>query len=207
MERARQALCDVSDSVAAAAVASGPMQAVARFASVERVLAVSLLSIPLWLILLDENESSIRGSVSAYYDMTPPQAYYVPITVAAMMFFFNGLVKSRRFYNVALGVLLTVVLLFNEDGASGTVHYIAAAGFFLLNAAVIIWFSNDVDKNLRNLMIAVAVVTLVLWVAVDAFTTFWAEWVSLGVIATHFVLDSIGFRGYSTAADRHRSST
>lgn len=192
----------VAANVSTATASSAGVQSLARFASVERVLAVLCISIPFWMVLFDEEQDSIRGSVSSYYDMTPPQAYYFPLTVAAMLFMFNGIVKTRRFYNVVLGVCLSGVVLFNMDGATAVPHYVFAIGFFGLNAVVILWFSNDVSVTLRNLLIVVLLAALLAWIFIDAFTTFWAETVSLVAIAAHFVLDSIGFRGYSTATDR-----
>ena len=192
----------MATSVSTATANSPGVQSLARFATVERALAVLCITIPLWMVLFDEEQDTIRGSISSYYDMTPPQAYYYPLTVAAMLFMFNGIVKTRRFYNVVLGVCLSGVVLFNMDGATALPHYIFAVGFFGLNAIVILWFSNDVSVGFRNALIVVLLAALLAWIFIDAFTTFWAETVSLVAIAAHFVLDSIGFRGYSTAIDR-----
>jgi hypothetical protein len=198
----RRMMTTMATSVSTATANSAGVQSLARFATVERALAVLCITIPLWLVLFDEEQDAIRGSVSSYYDMTPPQAYYFPLTVAAMLFMFNGIVKTRRFYNVVLGVCLSGVVLFNMDGATAVPHYMFAVGFFGLNAIVILWFSNDVSVTLRNVLIVVLLAALLAWIFIDAFTTFWAETVSLIAIATHFVLDSIGFRGYSTTAGR-----
>jgi hypothetical protein len=198
----RRMMTTMATSVSTATANSAGVQSLARFATVERALAVLCITIPLWLVLFDEEQDAIRGSVSSYYDMTPPQAYYFPLTVAAMLFMFNGIVKTRRFYNVVLGVCLSGVVLFNMDGATAVPHYMFAVGFFGLNAIVILWFSNDVSVTLRNVLIVVLLAALLAWIFIDAFTTFWAETVSLIAIAAHFVLDSIGFRGYSTTAGR-----
>ena len=202
----RQMMTSMATTVSTATANSAGMQSLARFATVERALAVLCITIPFWMVLFDEEQDSIRGSVSSYYDMTPPQAYYFPLTVAAMLFMFNGIVKTRRFYNVVLGVCLSGVVLFNMDGATSVPHYVFAIGFFGLNAIVILWFSNDVSVGLRNLLIVVLLAALLAWIFIDSFTTFWAETVSLIAIAAHFVLDSIGFRGYSTAVDRSRAA-
>ncbi len=204
--RMRNTMATMAHSVSSAAAKNAGMQSLARFATVERALAVLCISIPLWLVLFDEEQDAIRGSISSYYDMTPPQAYYFPLTVAAMLFLFNGIVKTRRFYNVVLGLCLSGVVLFNMDGATAVPHYVFAIGFFGLNAIVILWFSSDVSVTLRNALAVVLLAALVAWIFVDAFTTFWAETVSLVAIAVHFVLDSIGFHGYSTATDRRRAA-
>lgn len=195
-------MTDVADQVVQATQASVATQSLRRFATVERALALLCVTIPAWLILFDEGPESVRGSVSAYFDMTPPQAYYFPLTVASMMFLFNGIVKTRRFYNVVLGLLLAGVVLFNLEGATRAPHYIFAIGFFGLNVAVILWFSQDVEPWLRTALAVVILGAVVCWAVFPWFTTFYAEWVSLIAIAIHFVFDSIGLAGYSTATDR-----
>jgi len=160
------------------------------------------VSIPLWLLVFDTGPESIRGSVSAYHDISRPQAYFFPMTVAAMLFIYNGMVRSGRLYNTVLGLLLAGVVLFDHDGASAWPHYAFAVGFFVLNALVILWFANDAEPWLRNAVVVVIAAGIAAWVFIDAVTTFWVEWVSLAVIAVHFVLDSNGYCGYSASADR-----
>lgn len=200
-------MTEMAEQVVHVTQASAATQSLRRFATVERALAVLCVTIPLWLIVFDEGPESVRGSVSAYFDMTPPQAYYFPLTVAAMLFLFNGIVKTKRFYNVVLGLMLAGVVLFNFEGATKTPHYIFAIGFFGLNVAVILWFSQDVAFWLRAALTTVILGALVCWIATDWFTTFYAEWVSLVAIAIHFVFDSIGFAGYSTSTSRAPTTT
>lgn len=198
----RAALTAVADRATATARNSPTMSQLKRVATFERSLALLCVTIPLWLIIFDVGPDLIRSSVSAYHDIARPQAYFFPVTVAAMMFVYNGIVRSGRIYNTVLGVLLAGVVLFDHDGASAWPHYAFAVGFFVLNALVILWFAYDADPVLLGAVLLAIAGGIAAWVFIDAVTTFWAEWASLLVIAVHFVLDSTGFRGYSAAADR-----
>lgn len=175
-----------------------------RLRRYEQVLAVLCLTIPLWLILFDTGPETVRGSISSYHDMSRPQAFYFPLTVAAMLFVTNGVSSLGRRYNVWLGVLLAGVVLVNHDGATRPIHIAFAVGFFVLNVLVILWFSQDIDAWLRYTILAAVVAIAALWIFVKAFTTFWAESASLTLVAVHFFLSLTGWCGYSTHPERHR---
>ena len=112
------------------------VQGVTRFAKLERVLAAVCLLIPAFLIWSDHG--TIRPSISAYFDMEQAQVFYFPLTVAAMLFVVNGVVKEKRAYNWILGVLLAGVVLFNHLDFP-VIHNISAVGFFGGNAVVMVW--------------------------------------------------------------------
>lgn len=199
MRAALTAAADRATSSARNNAALGQLKGLATF---ERNLALLCVTIPLWLILFDDGPEAIRSSVSAYHDIARPQAYFFPMTVASMLFVYNGLVRSGRIYNTALGVLLAGVVLFDHDGASAWPHYAFAIGFFVLNGLVILWFAGDAEPWLRVVIIAAIAAGIAAWVLIEAVTTFWIEWVSLVAIALHFVLDSLGYRGYAANANR-----
>src|SRR5687767_14255453 len=83
-----------------------------NFAKLERILAADRVLTPALLILVDDGPDAIRGSISAYHDVNVPQAYYYPLTVAAMLFIVNGVLKTvvdgvatnGHWYNWVLGV-------------------------------------------------------------------------------------------------------
>lgn len=166
------------------------MRRVARdlgdFARLERVLAVVCAFTPLVLILFDSGP--VRNSISAYYDMEQNQWYYFLLTVAAMLFIVNGVVKQENSYNTVLGVLLAGVVLFNQDDITW-LHVAFAVAFFGGNALVIAFFSRG-STALRAGLLGVLVLALVAYFVFDSFTLFWLEWASLLVIATHYILDT-----------------
>jgi hypothetical protein len=161
-----------------------------NFVQLERVLAAILVLTPLLLLRLDRS-GGIRDSISSYHDLLAPEAFYVPLSVAAMLFVVNGVLKEGHRYNWVVGVLLAVLVVFDHDGASKYAHFIGATGFFVGNVAVMIWFSKHKPPALIAALVGTIVASVTLWLVTDWFTLFWAEWVSLAIIATHYILDTI----------------
>lgn len=169
---------------------------VAEFAKLERVLAVFCLFIPLLLIAFDS--WSIRESISDYYDIGQNQVFYVPLTIAAMLFIVNGTVKEQHRYNTYLGVALAAVLLFNQDDARW-VHVASAVAFFAGNAAVIYFFSRGTPRRFKRFFLAGIAGAMGAFLVFDSFTLFWAEWLSFALIAGHYILDSMENVRYQAA--------
>ncbi len=87
----------------------------------------------------------LRGSVSAYWDISPRYLFWAPFTGGAALLITDGILSfvsplkvdvGRRWYNIVLGVALLLLTWFDLD-ASPAVHYPAAAVFFGLFIAVI----------------------------------------------------------------------
>jgi len=163
--------------------------AVARFAKLERVLAFVCLLIPAVLIWFDDGP--IRDSISAYYCMEENQLFYFPLTVASMLFVVNGVVKHKHRYNTFLGVMLAGVILFNHHDFN-TLHHIFTVAFFAGNAVVIVVFSSKKERWFKVLLVAGIVLSMMGCFFFDWFTLFWAEWLSFGIIALHYILESWG---------------
>ena len=157
-----------------------------RFAKVERVLAGFLAFTPLGLWIADD--MNVRGSISAYYDVSWAPAFYFPLTVAAMLFFVNGILRDRHVYNVLLGLALSGVILFDTDGGSHGLHMFFAVAFFAGNFVVMGVFAKNKSPAV---IVGLASGALVAGVLLIAREWFWMEVVSLGVIAVHFLLDSL----------------
>ena len=179
-----------------------------QFAKLERVLAAILVLTPALLWIVDAGE--VRGSMSAYHDVSRPAAFYVPLTVAAMLFVVNGVLRDGHAYNWVLGVLLALVIVFDHDGASRWPHFVGAIGFFGGNVLAMAWFSKNKSNELKAVLAGSIVVSIALWILTDWFTLFWAEWVSLAIVALHYVLDSVRWTPYTAwtkkAAPRDSSS-
>ncbi len=158
-----------------------------RFARLERVIAAVCILIPVFLIYFDHGR--IRDSISAYYNMTEDEMFYFPLTVASMLFIVNGVVKERHVYNSYLGLMLAGVILFNQDDAK-TLHVAFAAAFFGGNAAVILLFSSKKERWFKALLVAGIALSMLGCFVLHWFTLFWAEWLSFGIIALHYILES-----------------
>lgn len=169
-------------------MASSAYDSVAEFARLERVLAIVCMFIPVILVL--SNGGRVRGSISAYYNMTENQMFYFPLTVASMLFVVNGIVKRKHFYNTTLGVFLAGVILFNHIDFK-VIHFTCAAGFFLGNAAVIVIYSSKKELWFKVFLVAIIAASLAAW-QFDLITLFWAEWISLAIISFHYILESYG---------------
>jgi hypothetical protein len=161
----------------------------ARLARLERVLAALCLLVPGLLIWADGG--TIRESISAYYSMEQAQVFYVPLTVAAMLFVVNGVVKDKRSYNTLLGLALAGVVLFNHDDFS-LLHTAFAVAFFGGNAVVMVRFSPRKELWFKVLLVGGIVLAMAGCYWLDWFTLFHAEWLSFGIIAAHYILESLG---------------
>jgi hypothetical protein len=162
-------------------------EGIKRFARLERVLATVCLFTPAFLIWFDDGP--IRESISAYYNMEEGQVFYFPLTVAAMLFVVNGVVKDGRAYNTFLGAMLAGVILFNHDDM-GLLHGAFAVAFFGGNALVILLFSSWKAGWFKALLFAGIVLSMAFYFVFDWFTLFWAEWLSFTIIALHYILES-----------------
>jgi hypothetical protein len=167
-----------------------------RFARLERNLGALLVLTPALLIWVDTGPDRVRDSISAYHDVSTPTAFYVPLTVGAMLFFVNGIVRNAHLYNTLLGLALSGVILFDHDGWTSIPHLIFAAGFFGGNVIVMMYFSTNKSTSLKSAFVGGIALAIALWILTDWFTLFWAEWVSLVIIAVHFILDSVSWSAY-----------
>jgi len=169
-------------------VATNAVQRVKNFAKLERILAVICIATPGLLILGDNGV--VRESISAYYNLDKNVLFYVPLSVAFMLFVVNGVIKHKKFYNTALGIALAGLVIFNHDDFT-VVHFLCAGVFFLGNAAVIVIYSPKKELWFKIILVAIIISALAAW-GLNVITLFWAEWVSLGIIGWHYILESWG---------------
>lgn len=187
------------------------LQGLFRF---ERLLAALLTLLPFGLWFADTDyrntycpqpspppgpAANCRDSISAYHDMADANWFYIPLTIAAIMFIVNGLVRAAGHnHNAWLGFALLGVLAFDHENER-TLHYIFAVIFF---ASAIVFISAHVAGAVRaarglNLnagrllfLAAVGVQVGVFAVLSLATTLFVAEVVQLVIIAAHFIWHS-----------------
>jgi len=81
-----------------------------------------------------EHTGSPRGSISAYHSMLPAGAFFIPLTVAVMLFVVNGWLYRGHRIHVAMSAFLLGVILFDHDGASAAAHFTFAGYFFVVGA-------------------------------------------------------------------------
>ncbi|MEM9889684.1 MAG: hypothetical protein AAF962_02380 [Actinomycetota bacterium] len=93
--------------------------------------------------------TTLRGSVSAYWNVEPRYLFWLPFTAAAVLLTMDGVASfidadrrrtGIRPYNVILGVALFVLTWWNVD-EDRTIHTVAASVFFVLFIVVIVYTS------------------------------------------------------------------
>lgn len=172
------------------AIASTGTQ-LAGFAKLERVLAALCILNPILLIMADGWH--VRGSISAYYSMNEAQCFYLPLSIAAMLFICNGVLQGARAYNTLLGTALMGVLAFNHDDWT-TMHNTCAIAFFGGSAAVIVIYSPVDELRFKWSLVAVIAASIAAWLS-GYISLFAAEWISLAIIGMHYILESRGVIG------------
>lgn len=163
------------------------------FGRFERILASVLVLTPA-LLWLYEWTSTPRGSISAYHEIAEPPVYYYPLSIAAMLFLANGFIRNGHWYNIFLGASLSIVVIFDHDGASGGIHNGFAFAFFIGNLVVILLFSVGPSPRVK-VALGVCMLTVGALVLVDLVSVYWGEYLALIAIAVHYVLDAWEWRG------------
>ena len=134
---------------------------------------------------------NLREHISGYYAMEKAQYFYFPLTVAAMLFVVNGVVREKHWYNIGLGLALAGVVWFNHVDHFWP-HNISAAAFFGGNAVVFVLFTPKKEFWFKVLLSSIMFVGGLGHFLFDWYSLFVAEALSLWVIALHFILEAKG---------------
>ena len=172
-------------AAASQGIGSG-VRALANLVKFEVVVTVVCFFIP--IIVLYGDGWHLRDSISAYYAMTKAQFFYFPLTVAAMLFIVNGVVKEKHWYNVGLGLTLAGLIFFNHS----LIHNVNAGAFFLGNTIVFMIFTPRKELWFKILLAFAVIVGLAGHFVFHWYSLFIAESLSLWVIAAHFILEAKG---------------
>lgn len=134
-------------------------------------------------------EQGIRAAISHYWDMPASVAFYVPLTVAVMMFLVRASIRTRFTYNWVLGSSLLLLVVFNHEQFD-LLHYAGVLGFFITNVVVLV--AAFAKRTLKIGVLLGAVAFFLGGNLIDSNWAgnwaLWAEWASLLVIAAHFIL-------------------
>jgi hypothetical protein len=171
-----------------------------RLARFEIGLAAACLLVPLFLIGFDSWH--VRGSISAYWDMTQHQIFYYGLTVAAMLFVVRGARSGRHWYSAGLGLALSGVILFNEEFWQPW-HGIFAALFFAGGiVAIEIYSQGEWASKVRVPLLVLSVAVILAWKPLGLISLFWAEWLAMFALAAHFTVHALEEIRQETADDR-----
>jgi len=75
-----------------------------------------------------------RQSISSYHDVLTAGAFFIPLTVAVMLFVVNGWIFAGHRIHVAMGAYLLGVIVFDHVGRTRPVHFFFAGAFFIVGA-------------------------------------------------------------------------
>ena len=143
-----------------------------------------------FLLMFGDVWGSPREHISGYYNMRQGGFYFVPLTMAAMLFVVNGVVRERHWYNVGLGLALGGLMVFNHVDYF-LIHNICVVTFFLGNALVFVLFTPKNELGLKVIFAVAMAVLLAGYFLFDWYSLFWGETFSLWIIALHFLLEAL----------------
>lgn len=75
-----------------------------------------------------------RNSISSYHDVLTAGAFFVPLTIAVMLFVVNGWIYAGHRIHVAMGAYLLGVIVFDHVGRTRPLHFVFAGAFFVVGA-------------------------------------------------------------------------
>lgn len=75
-----------------------------------------------------------RDSISSYHDVVPASAFYIPLTIAVMLFLVNGWLYPGHRIHVVMSAFLLGVIVFDHDGGTAPAHFTFAVYFFVVGA-------------------------------------------------------------------------
>lgn len=154
------------------------------FTNLKAFQALIFILIPLVLILVN---GGVLDSISAYAYKTPMTFAWL-LTLAGAIFFYDGFVEPKRWYNMISGVSLFGVILFPHLDYEIT-HYIFAGVFFLWTAICMPIFSSKKERWYKALITLFIFCGIAGYFLFSWYSLFWAEWIGLLPISIHYILE------------------
>lgn len=152
------------------------------------ILSTLLLFVPLILILVN---GEIRTSISDYAYSRYNYIYVMLLTIAGMMFIFNGSSYKDKWYNILLGLSLIGVAITPHRDFS-VLHYIMAILFFSGSIFTMVWYSSYKQRWFKLLAGFIIVMVMSFHFVFNMYSLFYAEWLGIVPITLHFIGESIG---------------
>jgi hypothetical protein len=75
-----------------------------------------------------------RDSISSYHDVLTAGAFFIPLTIAVMLFVVNGWIYAGHRIHVVMGAYLLGVIVFDHVGRTRPLHFVFAGAFFVVGA-------------------------------------------------------------------------
>ena len=156
------------------------------FTNIKVIQAILFLFIPLVLWV---SNGSLLDSVTDYSYKVPFLFAFV-LTLAGSVFFYDGFVSPRRWYNLISGISLFAVVLFPHFNYP-TFHYMSAAIFFLWSSFSMVYFSGKRQRVYKVASVAVIIMGIAIHYAFGWYSLFFAEWIGMLPITVHYILEAL----------------
>ena len=145
-----------------------------EYIKIELVLCIFFLLVP---FLLPLTSGVLLPSISAYAYATNSQVFALSLGFISYLTITDGFLDKDRWYNIPLGILLALVIMF-PVGEFRLIHDAVAILFFIGNVYIITYHSNLISRLAKQIAFTIIVITVLLFF--------------LGVL-TLFIAESIGF--------------
>ena len=157
------------------------------FTRIKVIQALAFLLIPVILMLVN---GGILKSISAYANYIP-MTFALTLSLAGALFMYDGFVERSRWYNMLLALGLFGIVLFNHLSFP-VIHYIFASAFFLGSLFCMIYFSSKKERWFKVIFSIFVLFGMLGCFAFNWYSIFWAEWIGMVPISTHFILEATG---------------
>lgn len=154
------------------------------FTNLKAIQALLFVLIPVILILVS---GGVLDSLSAYAYITPMTFAWL-MTLAGVIFFYDGFVEPKRWYNIISGLTLFGVILFPYLDFYIT-HYVFAGLFFAWTSFCIPIFSSKRQRWWKILILIFIALGISGCFLLNLYSIFWAEWIGLLPISIHYILE------------------
>ena len=158
-----------------------------RITKLDVILSTLLLFVPLILILVN---GEVRPSISDYAYSRYNYIYVMLLTIAGMMFIFNGSSYKDKWYNVLLGLSLIGVAITPHKDFS-ILHYIMATLFFAGSIFTMVWYSSVKQRWFKIVAGVLIIMFMLLHFTFKTYSLFYAEWLGIVPITLHFIGESL----------------
>ena len=158
-----------------------------RIITLEIAVASLLLLMPLILFLVT---GEWRSSISNYAYSDESYWFVLLMTLAGFLFIFNGVIRAKKFYNIALGAMLLIIAV-TPHLSFPIVHYSAAIQFFMGSVIVMIAYSSKGQRWFKIIAGAIIIIALLVHFLFNTYSLLVAEWIGMVPISLHFIGESL----------------
>ena len=145
---------------------------------------------PFYMVLIDGN---IRTSISDYAYSEYNFFYIFFITMIGSIFFYDGYLYKKRYYNIILGVSLWGISL-TPYKQYEILHFIFSFIFFIGSVFFILLKIKSKYIYIRIFLSVILLLSILLYKPFNLITLFWAECIGILPILLNYILELISLK-------------